>query len=337
MNKEDILKGLKERDQRGIARAISLVEEGDPLADEILASLDYSLVDKSMVLGITGPPGAGKSTLTDKVIQNYRSAGIRVGILAIDPSSPISGGAILGDRIRMMGHSLDKDVVVRSMATRGRLGGLCAAAGAAVRILAASGCSVIIIETVGVGQSEMDVIRLADITALVLAPGLGDDIQAMKAGLLEVADILVVNKADCAGAETLAMDMEAMSRQGHDGYHGQDGHDGQSEGLDVTPEATPSTRICKTVATEGAGIEDLLEVISSVDASHRASGERRARRERSYDLEVLDWAIELLKPSFIERIENWEHTRTGDPRLQAAKLLDMVVDMVEMDSDNAQK
>ena len=315
MNKEDILKGLKERDQRGIARAISLVEENDPLSDEILASLDNSLVDKAMVLGITGPPGAGKSTLTDKIIQNYRSGGIRVGIIAIDPSSPISGGAILGDRIRMMGHSLDKDVIVRSMATRGRLGGLCASAGAAVRILAASGCSVIIIETVGVGQSEMDVIRLADITALVLAPGLGDDIQAMKAGLLEVADILVVNKADCAGAETLTMDMEAISREG------------QRKGRE-TPEAT---RVCQTVASEGTGIEELIEVIKSVDSAQRKSGERRARKERSYDLEVLDWAIELIKPSFIKKLENWEHTRKGNPRLQAARLLDMV----EMDKRHA--
>jgi LAO/AO transport system kinase len=323
MNKEEILKGLRDRNQRGIARAISLVEENDPLADDILASLDYSLVDKSLVLGITGPPGAGKSTLTDQIIKNYRSRGTRVGIIAIDPSSPISGGAILGDRIRMMGHSLDKDVIVRSMATRGRLGGLCAAAGAAVRILAASGCSVIIIETVGVGQSEMDVIRLADITALVLAPGLGDDIQAMKAGLLEVADILIVNKADCVGAETLAMDMEGMCR------------DGQQAGRGKTPETTPTTRVCKTVASEGLGIEDLLEVIESVDASHRTSGERKARRERSYDLEVLDWAIEILKPSFIKKIENWKHTRKGDPRLQAAKLLDMVVDMLEMDKRNA--
>jgi len=156
MMSEQILRGLRDRDPRGIARAITLVEENDPLADEILSSLDDSLVDQATVLGITGPPGAGKSTLTDRIISKYRSQGRRVGVIAVDPSSPISGGAILGDRIQMMGHSLDKDVIVRSMATRGRLGGLCAAAGAAVRILASSGCSVIIIETVGVGQSELE-------------------------------------------------------------------------------------------------------------------------------------------------------------------------------------
>lgn len=303
MMSEKILRGLRERDPRGIARAISLVEENDPLSDEILSSIDDSLVDEATVLGITGPPGAGKSTLTDRIISKYRAQGKRVGVIAVDPSSPISGGAILGDRIRMMGHALDKDVVVRSMATRGRLGGLCAAAGAAVRILAGSGCSVIIIETVGVGQSEMDIIRLADITALVLAPGLGDDIQAMKAGLLEVADILIVNKADCAGAETLAMDMEAIAREG-------------------VRKGKEETKVCMTVAAEDKGIDGLLAAVETVDASHRGTGERRRRREKAYDLEVLDWALEMIKPSIIEKIETGDHDRKGAPRLQAAKLLE---------------
>lgn len=302
MISEEILKGLRDRDPRGIARAISLVEENDPMADEILASLDDTLVDQAVVIGITGPPGAGKSTLTNRMISSYRSKDKRVGVIAIDPSSPISGGAILGDRIRMMGHALDKDVVVRSMATRGRLGGLCAAAGAAVRILAGSGCSVIIIETVGVGQSEMDIIRLADITALVLAPGLGDDIQAMKAGLLEVADILIVNKADSAGADTLLMDMESLAREGEKRERG-------------------SPKVCKTVASEGKGTDDLLAAIDKVDASHRESGERKTRREKAYDLEVLDWAIEMIKPSIIEKIKNLNFKRKGDPRLKAAKLI----------------
>jgi LAO/AO transport system kinase len=300
MKSEQILKGLKDHDPRGIARAISLVEENDPLADEILSSLDESLVDQAVVLGITGPPGAGKSTLTDRIIAKYRFRGARVGVIAVDPSSPISGGAILGDRIRMMGHALDQNVVVRSMATRGRLGGLCAAAGATVRILAGSGCSVIIIETVGVGQSEMDIIRLADITALVLAPGLGDDIQAMKAGLLEVADILIVNKADCAGADALAMDMESIARESR---------------------AKERARVCMTVASEGKGIDDLIAAIEAVDASHRDSGERRTRREKTYDLEVLDWALEMIRPSIVEKIEKWDHDRKGAPRLKAAKLL----------------
>ena len=302
MKNEEILKGLRDRSQREIARAISLVENNDPLADEILSSLDDALVDQAVILGITGPPGAGKSTLTDRVISHYRAQGRRVGVIAIDPSSPISGGAILGDRIRMMGHALDPDVVVRSMATRGRLGGLCAAAGAAVRILAGSGCSHVIIETVGVGQSEMDIIRLADITALVLAPGLGDDIQDMKAGLLEVADLLIVNKADCAGAETLAMDLESTAREGVNG--------------------SDSAKVCMTVASEGKGIAELVAAIERVDALHRESGERRARREKAYDLEVLDWALEMIRPSIIRKMETWDHDRKGDPRTKAAKLLE---------------
>jgi len=171
-----------------------------------------------------------------------------------------------------------------------------------VRILAGSGCSVIIIETVGVGQSEMDIIRLADITALVLAPGLGDDIQAMKAGLLEVADIMVVNKADCTGADTLAMDLESIARGGVD-------------------KEKDYKKVIKTVASEGEGIEDLLNVIDIVDASHRESGERKVRRQKAYDLEVLDWAIEMMKPSIKETIEKSDFERKGDPRMRAAKLI----------------
>jgi LAO/AO transport system kinase len=176
-----------------------------------------------------------------------------------------------------------------------------------MRILAGSGCSIVIIETVGVGQSEMDIIRIADITALVLAPGLGDDIQAMKAGLLEVADILIVNKADCPGAETLAMDMESIVREG-----------GAREGI---AQEKDRAKVCMTVASEGKGVDNLIAAIEAVDASHRESGERRTRRERAYDLEVLDWALEMIKPALIEKMKKWDHERKGAPRLQAAKLL----------------
>ncbi len=301
MNREDLLQGLKARDPRAIARAISLVEDGDPLSETILGSLDESRIEQALVLGITGPPGAGKSTLTDQIILGYRARSQRIGVIAIDPSSAISGGAFLGDRIRMMRHALDSDVVVRSMATRGRLGGLCAAAGATVRILASSGCSPVIIETVGVGQSEMDIIRLADVTALVLAPGLGDDIQAMKAGLLEVADILVVNKADCAGAETLAMDMEAVARESRD--------------------KGGSTEVCMTVASRGEGVAELLETVAALEKIYRQGGEHGRRRRHAHDLEVLDWALELLRPKLLEKIAKSGTNRTGDPRLKAAAIL----------------
>jgi len=295
-----LLEGLEAHDPRAIGRAISLVENGDESADVILSSLDEDLVARATILGITGPPGAGKSTLTNGIISQLRQNGTRIGIIAVDPSSPISGGAILGDRIRMMQHATDRDVVVRSMATRGRLGGLCATAGAAVRIMASCGCSTIIIETVGVGQSEMDIIRLADITLLVLAPGLGDDIQAMKAGLLEVADLLVVNKADCKGADILAMDLEAVTRKGS---------------------RTP-TRVLMTVASEGKGITELLDRIAKLDSEHRDSGERNKRRRGAHDQEVLDWCLEILRPKLLAEITRRDLPLSGDPRLKAKKILE---------------
>ena len=297
-----MLDGLKDQDPRAIARAISLVEDNAPEADIILSSLDKDLVNKATVLGITGPPGAGKSTLTSQIISTCRERGERIGIIAIDPTSPLSGGAILGDRVRMMRHSLDRDVIVRSMATRGRLGGLCGAAGAAVRIMAGSGCQRIIIETVGVGQSEMDIIRLADITALVLAPGLGDDIQAMKAGLLEVADVLVVNKGDMNGAEALFMDMEGVARERKDKYG-------------------KTIAVCRTIAREGAGVKELLDSMAEIEDQYRASGEHDRRRNRSYDLEVLDWAIEIIRPQILDTIEKDSEKHWGDPKLQARNIL----------------
>jgi LAO/AO transport system kinase len=297
-----LLDGLQRRDPRAIGRAISIVEDNGPEADTILSSLDKDLVGKATVLGITGPPGAGKSTLTSQIIATCRARGERIGIIAIDPTSPLSGGAILGDRIRMMRHSLDRDVVVRSMATRGRLGGLCGAAGAAVRIMAGSGCQRIIIETVGVGQSEMDIIRLADITALVMAPGLGDDIQAMKAGLLEVADVLVVNKGDMNGAEALFMDMEAVARERKE-KHGK------------------AIAVCRTIARDGTGIEELLNEMANIEKQYRASGEHERRRNRSYDLEVLDWSLEMIRPHILQTIEKNTGKRWGDPKLQATKIL----------------
>ena len=300
MTIDRLLEGLRQRDPRAIGRAISLVENGDESAEIILSSLDENLVSRATILGITGPPGAGKSTLTNEIIAKLRHQEERIGIIAIDPSSPISGGAILGDRIRMMQHATDKDVVMRSMATRGRLGGLCATAGAAVRIMASCGCSTIIIETVGVGQSEMDIIRLADITLLVMAPGLGDEIQAMKAGLLEVADILVVNKADCKGADILAMDLEAVTRKGS---------------------ATP-TQVCMTVATEGKGVTELLDRIDKLDSEHRGSGERQKRRRGAHNQEVLDWCLEILRPQLLDKIIKRKLSVLGDPRLKAKKILE---------------
>ncbi|MBU4260969.1 MAG: methylmalonyl Co-A mutase-associated GTPase MeaB [Proteobacteria bacterium] len=293
-----LLAGLHNHEARSIARAISLVENDHEAAEVILASLDQHHITSSQVLGITGSPGVGKSTLTSTLVRHFRGQGKRVGIVAVDPSSSITGGALLGDRVRMMGHALDPDVVVRSMATRGRLGGLCAAAGAAVRIMAASGCSPVIIETVGVGQSEMDIIRLADLTLMVLAPGMGDEIQAMKAGILEVADLLVVNKTDCLGAETLTMDLEAALRGKKNPWQ---------------------SRVYKTVATTGQGIDELAIAIDELDAIYRSSGEHDRRRHSSLELETVDWAVELLKPRLLKELQ--EKIYAAEPRQAARKLL----------------
>ena len=294
-----LLKGLKSQDPRSIGRAISAVENNSDEAAPILAALDQDLIDNVLVIGITGPPGAGKSTLTASLISTLREQEKRVGIIAVDPSSPISGGAILGDRIRMMDHALDPDVVVRSMATRGRLGGLCASAGATVRIMAASGCEVILIETVGVGQSEMDIVRLADITLMVLAPGFGDDIQAMKAGLLEVADFLVVNKSDLAGADALCMDMEQI--------------------FSAKQEESGIKRVLQTVATDNKGIDTLLDTVNIFSEFISSSGIKEKRRGQALDAETLDWIIEMLRPKFIQAIQ--EHSGKNDPRVRAQELI----------------
>jgi len=298
MNIDRLLQQVHDGEPRALARAITLVEDQQPGADHLLAGLDRKRIDDVLVLGLTGPPGAGKSTLTGALITALRRQKIRVGIIAIDPSSPISGGALLGDRIRMMEHALDRDVVVRSMATRGRLGGLCASAGGAARIMAASGCRVVILETVGIGQSEMDIVRLADLTALVLAPGFGDDIQAMKAGILEVADLLVVNKADQPGAGKLQLEMATVFSD-----------PGERE-----------ERICATVASEGTGVGLLLERIFSLERKFRRKGQLQKRRRRSFQLETLDWAMEIVKADLQEKMKISTFTST-EPRQAAIELV----------------
>ncbi|MGB7819199.1 MAG: methylmalonyl Co-A mutase-associated GTPase MeaB, partial [Ornithinibacter sp.] len=192
-----------------MARLISLVEDGHPALREVMAALSPD-AGHAHVVGLTGSPGVGKSTATSALVTAYRSLGRRVGVLAVDPSSPFSGGALLGDRIRMSEHTSDPEVFIRSMASRGHLGGLSRAAPQALRVLDAAGCDVVLLETVGVGQSEVEVAGTADTTVVVLAPGMGDGIQAAKAGILEVADVLVVNKADRDGAARTASDLRSM-------------------------------------------------------------------------------------------------------------------------------
>lgn len=298
---ERLLSGIALGDPRSIGRAISLVENSAPQADSILAALDPAALEQALILGITGPPGAGKSTLTNRLITHFLAKGERLGVIAIDPTSPISGGALLGDRIRMMEHATNPNVIVRSMATRGRLGGLCSATGGVARVMAASGCRLVIIETVGVGQAEMDIIRLADLTLLVLAPGLGDDIQAMKAGLLEVADILVVNKADVPGAEALALDLETAVRTRREGSR--------------------TSVVISTSASENQGIAALADAIEQRAVTLRQSGEHAQRRRSALEAEVVDWALELLRPHLTQAVQEGGNQPQGDPRQRARELL----------------
>jgi LAO/AO transport system kinase len=292
---QSLLDEVRAKNPRAIGRAISIVEDGDPAAAEILEALEHPSVEEAIVLGVTGPGGAGKSTLTQALITHYRAAGRRVGVVAIDPSSSISGGALLGDRIRMMRHAVDQDVVIRSMATRGRKGGLCAAAGAAVRVMAYSGCGIVVLETVGVGQADLEVVGLADLTALVVAPGLGDDVQAMKAGLIELVDAIVVNKADQPGSEAVAALMQALA------------------------EASGRKAYC-TSAVDGRGVPELADGLVALYETLRRSGRVQERRRNARYAEVIDWALELLRPEVVTWVEALR-PRGGDPRALARAVI----------------
>jgi LAO/AO transport system kinase len=206
---EKLLNNAFNGDPRSIGRLISLVEADSPSAKEIMKKV-YPRTGKAMIIGITGSPGAGKSTFVDRLIEQFQAEGLRVGVIAIDPSSPFTGGAILGDRLRMQGHALNENVFIRSMGSRGHLGGVSRSTHEASLVLDACGFDVVLIETVGVGQSEVDIIKIADTVVLVLVPGMGDDVQIMKAGIMEIADTFVVNKADREGADKVAADVQVM-------------------------------------------------------------------------------------------------------------------------------
>ncbi len=264
----EIAQSVLAGDLRLGARLIRDLDDQTVLAELILRQL-WPHTGRAFILGVTGNPGAGKSTVVDSLIAYYRKAGKRVGVVAIDPSSPFSGGAILGDRIRMQRHALDDGVFIRSLASRGHLGGLSRSTGEVVAVLDAMGFEVVIIETVGVGQGEVDVVALADTKVVVTVPGLGDEVQAIKAGILEIADVLVVNKADREGADRTVRDLLTMLEL----RHVEEPHGPESPSSEV--------EIIRTVAVRGEGIGELAAAIArNQEKTAGLAAERRARRAR---------------------------------------------------------
>jgi LAO/AO transport system kinase len=274
-DKSTLVERVAAGDIRAVARAISKVEDTSNDAAQLMKDI-FPLTGRGLVIGITGAPGAGKSSLVDKLALHYRQQGERVGIVAVDPSSPFSGGAILGDRIRMQMLGLDRGVFIRSMATRGNLGGLARSTVDAVSILDAAGYNKIIIETVGVGQDEVEVVKAADISVVVLVPGMGDDIQAIKAGIMEIGDIFVINKADREGVLATEKELEALLSL-------------------ASREDAWDPPIVKTVATEGAGIQQLAEAIEKYREFNSTANSSEGRRRA-----VARWRIlELLRERLV--------------------------------------
>ena len=298
-DRSSLISALRAGDSRALARAISAVENRYSGWSDLLKDL-FPHTGRARVLGLTGAPGAGKSTLVDQLARLYRRQNRTVGVIAVDPTSPYTGGAILGDRIRMQDHFADPGIYIRSMATRGSLGGLARATADVATVLDAFGRDVIFIETVGVGQDEIDIVRLADITVVILVPGMGDDVQTIKAGIMEIADIFVINKSDREGAERLQREIRALQSLAirKDGW-------------------TPP--IVKTVASEGKGIEDLAASIAEYD--QYLQKENRALRKRVENWQ--DRLVEMLRDAMLEKaraqlgegsIERWavevaEHKR----------------------------
>jgi LAO/AO transport system kinase len=265
-------------DPRAMARAISFIEDGNPSGAALVRAI-FGMTGRAYIVGVTGPPGAGKSTLVDRLTAEMRKRGMTVGIIAVDPTSPFSGGAVLGDRVRMQSHAQDEAVFIRSMATRGHLGGLARATADAALVLDAAGKDVVIIETVGVGQDEVEIVRTADVSIVTLVPGTGDEVQALKAGIMEIGDIFVVNKADRDGADRLVAAVEAtLALQ-------------TFQGCDWRPP------VLKTVATTGQGVPELLDAIQRFRAHARPKQAARRRTRSEYRLR------ELVSQRFMDYLE----------------------------------
>jgi LAO/AO transport system kinase len=294
---EDLVRRIRGGEIRALSRAISTVEDHTAESIALLKAL-FPYSGNAMLLGLTGSPGAGKSTLVDQVARVYRKQGKTVGIVAVDPTSPFSGGAILGDRIRMQSHHADAGIFIRSMATRGSLGGLASTTADVATVLDASGRDIVMIETVGVGQDEVDIVRLADVTIVVLVPGMGDDVQTIKAGIMEIADIFVINKADRDGAERVEREIRAMQALAmrHD---------------DWTPP------IVKTVASDGAGVEELVQAIEKYHSYLEQSDRARQRRIENWRVRI----AEMLRDALFQRVLSY-YLSAGEATRYAAEVAD---------------
>ena len=269
---------IRAGDPRSLARAISIIEDNAPESLELLKAL-FPYTGKARVIGLTGAPGSGKSTLVDQLAREYRKHDRKIGIIAVDPTSPYTGGAILGDRIRMQAHHADQGIFIRSMATRGFLGGLARTTADVASVLDASGKDNVLIETVGVGQDEIDIVRLADVTVVILVPGMGDDVQTIKAGIMEIADIFVINKSDREGADRVEREIRAM----------------QSLAIRKDNWTPP---IVKTVATEGKGIAELAAAIASYE-------EFLQKQDLLLKRKISNWRerlVEMLRESLLDRL-----------------------------------
>jgi LAO/AO transport system kinase len=279
----DIAKEVLNGNKRAVSRTITLIENKDPVAKEIVDEL-YPHTGSGKIVGITGPPGVGKSTLVDQMIKEWRKRDKKIAVVAIDPTSPFHGGAILGDRIRMQDNFLDDNIFIRSMGTRGAYGGLSESTGEAVNVFDAAGYDIILIETVGAGQVEVDIAKLAHTTAVVVVPGLGDAIQTMKAGMFEIPDIIVVNKADLTGADDAVMELELM--------------------LAWAPKIEWKMSVLKTIALENDGIEELLDEIERHWRYLEETGMLYKREERRYKEELVDLVTENIKESVLKEIKS---------------------------------
>jgi LAO/AO transport system kinase len=311
MDVADVVRGVLEGERRAVARAISMVEDGADALPELIGGL-YPRTGRAYTVGLTGSPGVGKSSLAAELVGAARDRERSVSVLAIDPTSPFTGGALLGDRLRMQSHATDPDVFIRSMATRGHLGGLALAAPEAVRVLDAAGADLVVVETVGVGQAEVEVATAADTTLVVVAPGWGDAIQASKAGILEIADVFVVNKADRDGAGEAVRDLEVMLKQGPD--------------MEWTPP------VVRTSTQTHQGIDDLWEAMERHRKHLESTGEMERRRRRRILREVEDMVsvrlrrrvADLLERGALEALADDLVSRRVDPYRATAMLMEQV-------------